>query len=224
MGQNLEGYLSLLETHINKRHTIKDIFQGIYSISELENRKKDKGELGNLIQEFFNLKRNSYSEPDFKEIGVELKCTGMKITRNGLVAKERLILQMINFEDLIHLSFEEAILSKCKKILIVFYKYESDKPFYKWQLIGYGFLNFEEDLSFYYAQIKRDFEIIKQKVVDGLAHQISGKDTVYLEACPKGADSSVVRKQPNSPILAKQRAFSLKNKLLTQIYFLISEK
>ncbi len=177
-----------------------------------------EGEFGNLIQEFFNLKRNSLSEPDFQELGIELKCTGMKSTINGLTAKERLILQMINYEELIHLSFEESILRKCSKILIVFYQYEKNKPFYEWELIGYGFLNFEEDLTIYYQQIKTDFEIIKQKVINGLAHEISGKDTVYLEACPKGADSSVVRKQPNSAILAKQRAFSLKNKLLTQIY------
>ena len=131
---------------------------------------------------------------------------------------------MINYEELIHLSFEESILRKCSKILIVFYQYEKNKPFYEWELIGYGFLNFEEDLTIYYQQIKTDFEIIKQKVINGLAHEISGKDTVYLEACPKGADSSVVRKQPNSAILAKQRAFSLKNKLLTQIYLLIKNR
>lgn len=224
MRHYLEKYLSLLETHIEKKHSIKDIYEGIYTVKDFESRKKDKGELGNLIQEFFNIKRNSASEPDFKELGLELKCTGLKATRNGLTAKERLILQMINYEELIHLSFEEAILNKCGKILIIFYKYEKNKPFYEWKLIGYGFLNFKEDLPSYYEQIKKDFEKIKQKVVDGLAHQISGKDTIFLEACPKGADSSVVRRQPNSSILAKQRAFSLKNKVLTQIYLLLSTK
>ena len=57
---------------------------------------------------------------------------------------------MINYEELIHLSFEESILRKCSKILIVFYQYEKNKPFYEWELIGYGFLNFEEDLTIYF--------------------------------------------------------------------------
>ncbi len=55
------------------------------------------------------------------------------------------------------------------------------------------------------------------KVRRGEAHLISEGDTLYLAACTKGANSSSVRQQPFSDIMAKQRAYSLKSSYMTQI-------
>jgi hypothetical protein len=65
--------------------------------------------------------------------------------------------------------------------------------------------------------IKKDWELIKQKIADGKAHELSEGDTFYLGACTKGANASSVRKQPFSDIPAKQRAYSLKQGYVNHI-------
>ena len=61
--------------------------------------KKRKGGLGELIEErFFHYQMNNDARPDFDKAGVELKVTPYKQNKNGtLVAKERLILTMIDY-------------------------------------------------------------------------------------------------------------------------------
>ena len=42
--------------------------------SSIKINRKDKGDIGNLIQEYwYGIKRNSISEPDFTKEGIELK-------------------------------------------------------------------------------------------------------------------------------------------------------
>ena len=71
----------------------------------------------------------------------------------------------------------------------------------------------EEDL----IVIKKDWEIIINKIKEGKAHEISEADTNYLGACPKGANKNSVRSQPFSSELAMQRAFSLKTSYMTHL-------
>ncbi len=55
--------------------------------------------------------------------------------------------------------------------------------------------------------IKDDWETIIKKIRDGMAHELSESDTLYLSACVKGSGHGKnMRPQPNSEILAKQRA------------------
>jgi DNA mismatch repair protein MutH len=66
--------------------------------------------------------------------------------------------------------------------------------------------------------IKKDWELIKQKIADGKAHELSEGDTFYLGACTKGANASTQsRKQPFNDIPAKQRAYSLKQGYVNHI-------
>ena len=65
--------------------------------------------------------------------------------------------------------------------------------------------------------IKNDFYIIREKVKSGRAHELSEGDTSYLGACTKARTSKDRTVQPFSPILAKPRAYSLKNSYMTGI-------
>ncbi len=65
--------------------------------------------------------------------------------------------------------------------------------------------------------IKKDWELIKKKIMDGKAHELSEGDTFYLGACTKGANATTTRKQPFSDIPAKQRAFSFKQGYVNHI-------
>lgn len=169
-----------------------------------------KGGLGQMIEElFFHYPINSDPAPDFKEVGMDLKATGLKKLASGdLQIKERLVCDMIDYETVILEPFEKSLFYlKCQLMLLIFYLYE--KGVSKWDL-RYIFTVVwkipEKDLLI----IRHDFEVIVNKIRDGKAHLLSEGDTEYLAACRKGQKDDKLRKQPNSDILAHKRAFSLK--------------
>jgi DNA mismatch repair protein MutH len=69
------------------------------------------------------------------------------------------------------------------------------------------------------SQIKRDWEFIRQRVLDGRAHELSEGDTFYLAACRKGSggEKEVLRTQPFSSEKAKARAFSFKQSYVNKL-------
>lgn len=176
--------------------------------SKLQGR--GKGGLGQMIEElFFQYPINSNPGPDFLEVGMDLKATGLKKLRNGeLQIKERLVCDMINYETVVAENFENSLFYiKCHLMLILFYLYE--KGVSKWDLRFLFTVIWklsEKDLII----IKHDFEVIVEKIKRGEAHLLSEGDTVYLAACRKGHKGDKLRKQPFSDILAPKRAFSLK--------------
>ncbi|KGX87013.1 Sau3AI family type II restriction endonuclease [Pontibacillus litoralis] len=181
----------------------------------------NKGGLGQLIEEnHFGYKLNSDSEPDFPEAGVELKVTPYKInTKKGnKVAKERLVLSIINYMTLPYEKFENSMFYKKNKLLLlIFYLYqpkEEIKDRLDYKITHAQLFEFpKKDLNI----IKRDWEIIKEKVNNGLAHELSERDTNYLGACTKGANKNSLREQPHSNEPAMQRAYSLKASYMTAI-------
>ncbi|QFT87681.1 Type-2 restriction enzyme Sau3AI [Bacillus sp. THAF10] len=178
---------------------------------------KSKGTLGNIIEEsFFSYAVNSIAEPDFDNLGVELKVTPVKKNKNGtLSSKERLVLNIIDYMKEFELTFESSsFYTKANKMLIMLYQYEKEQSLGDYRILKVFLNEFsEEDL----AVIQRDWEIIISKIKNGEAHLISEADTMYLSACTKGANKESVRKQPFSPLRAKQRAFSLKASYMTGI-------
>lgn len=65
--------------------------------------------------------------------------------------------------------------------------------------------------------IEQDWQKLMDKIKAGQAHLITEGDTLYLAACPKGANSQSVRRQPFSDIPAMQRAYSLKSSYMTKV-------
>ena len=73
--------------------------------------------------------------------------------------------------------------------------------------------------------IKRDWELINQKIKDGKAHELSEGDTFYLGACTKGSTAiKSFRDQPNNKKQAKQRAYSLKQGYVNHIIANIAQE
>lgn len=189
--------------------------------------KKRKGGLGEIIEErFFHYQCNNSSRPDFDKAGVELKVTPYKINKNGsIVAKERLIITMIDYFAVVNEKFEESHLwNKARLILLVYYLYRQEiksRLDYKIRYVKL-FSPPEEDIKI----LKKDFEIIVDKIRAGKAHELSEADTMYLGAVPKAATSRNRRKQPFSNELAKPRAFAFKNSYMTYVLnnYIISGK
>ena len=185
--------------------------------SILKHNYTGKGNFGQILEKFyFGYDPNSKSEADFFEIGMELKSSPLKqLKNNEYRSKERLVLSIIDYLKIVDQSFDESdFWKKNANILLIFYLHQGgfDILDYLIKLVDeWNFPNTDLEI------IKKDWQLIKQKVADGKAHELSEGDTFYLGACTKGANALSVRKQPFSKIPAKQRAYSLKQGYVNHI-------
>ena len=183
----------------------------------LEHSYSGKGNFGQVLEKFyFGYEPNSTAEADFAQIGMELKSSPLKqLKNNEYRSKERLVLNIINYFNVVNQNFENSdFIKKNASILLIFYLHQA----------GYDILDLiiklVDEWSFPSTDleiIKKDWETITQKIADGKAHELSEGDTFYLGACTKGANASSVRKQPFSEIPAKQRAYSFKQGYVNHI-------
>lgn len=177
-----------------------------------------KGGLGQCVEVYhFGYSINNVSEADFSEAGVELKCTPLKAVKDGsMVSKERLVLNIINYVDEYGKTFEtSSFMHKNALLLLMFYLHVAGvenldlvfKIIRLWSIP-------EEDLKIFMD----DWNIIHDKIVKGLAHELSEGDTLYLAACIKGSKGGANKKpQKTGGVLADQRAYSIKSAYLNQI-------
>lgn len=183
----------------------------------LEHNYTGKGNFGQILEKFyFGYDPNSKSEADFFEIGMELKTSPLKQLRNNEYrSKERLVLNIINYIEVVNQQFEESdFWKKNANILLIFYLHQAGYDILDYLIKLVDEWNFPStDLEI----IKKDWELIKQKIADGKAHELSEGDTFYLGACTKGANANSTRKQPFNDIPAKQRAYSLKQGYVNHI-------
>ena len=185
----------------------------------------DKGGYGKTTEKYyFKYEPNSDAEPDFKEAGLELKCSPLKTLKNGdFRSKERLVLNIINYLKVHEENFEtSSFWKKNAHLLLVFYLHDRDLSLldYLIKLVDdWQYPN--EDLKI----IKRDWEFINQKIKDGKAHELSEGDTFYLGACTKGSTAlKSFRNQPVNEEQAKQRAYSLKQGYVNHIIANIAQE
>jgi DNA mismatch repair protein MutH len=218
VGKSLGDVLASIETEVNVR---------------------DRGNVGTLVEKFyFNHRPPNDHEPDFPLANLELKTTGVIRRNDRYRAKERLVLSMIDYESIIKEEWEtSALLHKCDLMLILVYEYANqvaDRRFVlnpllcsfsgpssrqaqdKEAILELEALIIAEDEL---AQVKRDWEFIREKIRAGKAHELSEGDTFFLGACRKGSggEGESLRRQPNSAISAKSRAFSLKQGYLNKL-------
>jgi DNA mismatch repair protein MutH len=207
---SIQGYAKKL---IN--HTLREITNSPLD-AENHSATKVKGKFGQYLEKhYFGFDNNSDSEPDFKEVGLELKSTPLKKLKNGEYSpKERLVLNIINYETIVSENWEEShFLSKNHLLLLVLYLYETEKVFldYLVKYVALWKIQGEER-----EIIRQDWEKIVNKVRAGKAHELSEGDTFYLGACRKG-HKEAPRKYSSGEIPAKQRAFSFKLKFMKSI-------
>ncbi len=190
------------------------------SLPEGVANKRNRGDLGTLVEKYyFKHIPPTNLGPDFPDAKLELKTTGLVRDKAGKFrAKERLVLTMINYEVIAHEKWEDSyFLKKCKLMLILFYLFSKDIAVQdrKFVLNPLIYRMTEDDK----LVIKRDWEIIHQKVIEGKAHELSEGDTFYLGACRKGTggEKEKLQKQPFSKEPAKSRAFSFKQSYVNQL-------
>ncbi len=201
-------------THVKnlKGRTFGDV-----DVRNLLEGRDHRGILGHVIEEsYFNYKVNPRKGADFEEANIELKVTPVKENKNGTYsAKERLVLNIIDFDSEHKVEFEESeFWKKNQKLLLVFYLFRPDVPKSELAILEAMLYEYpEEDFEI----IRQDWENIQQKVREGRAHELSESDTLYLGACPKGYSKQQLRPQPFNDEPAMQRAYALKQSYMTQL-------
>lgn len=184
----------------------------------------NKGQLGHIVEEgILGYKINSNPEADIANLGIEIKVTGVIMTKNkALKAKERLAIDALNYRDTALHDFEDSPMwAKAHKMLFVFYKYLDGVPYGDMPIIKAAINEFDPvDIEI----MKRDYEYIRSMIESGKADEISEGDTMFLGACTSGTGALVP--QPYSERRAKQRKFCLKQSYFSQLirkYILPSE-
>lgn len=190
------------------------------TIQKYYDNPKNKGWIGNSIEsDWFGLANNSRQEADFSNLGVELKVTPIRQTKAGWSAKERLSLNIFDFNDEYKRTFENAsFLEKANLMELMYYEFIKDEPSPELFIKAATLFNLhklpEEDLLI----IKQDWEIIVNKIKEGKAEKLSDSLTKYLGATTKGSKSEKnMTTQPFSDKKAHRRAFTLKGSYMTSL-------
>lgn len=213
----MSKYKTKEEVHNRAKDIIGKSMIEIYEENGIYDAKpKSKNYVGDAFELWMDVPKNSRAEADLAEAGVELKATPYKILKNGQYsAKERLVLNIINYMEEAKQTFETSSFSHKDTLMeLTYYQHNPNKPKEEW--------TFDESILFSFPKkdleiIKQDWEVIHQAILDGKAHELSEGMTNYLGACTKGASAKSLRDQPFSKIKAKQRAYSLKAGYMTSI-------
>lgn len=213
---NKEEILKFSKKYIGR--TFEDIFS--QELIGYDTEKPNKGAVGNKVEKLYGLKPNPRRDMDFLDfnINMELKCTPIKTLKSGKIRPaDRLILGMIDYSKVHSKRYRRRLNNKINNLLVWSYMKEKGAKNGTYTVDHIFEMKIPNHVM---VQIHKDYNAIAQKVKEGNAHLISGKDTVYLEACTKrsGGPENYYVAQPNSDTKAKSRAFSFKSKAMVEIY------
>lgn len=180
--------------------------------------RNDKGVLGKIVEEgVYHYSVNSRPEADFANLGVELKTSGFNKTRNGLSFKERIPLNVFNYQKVESQKFEESDMwHKCQQLLIALYEYLEGKTYGEMVLQSGFYHTFsKEDIEV----IKSDYNLLQNRIKSGVADTISERDTNYLAACTAGPGHGKEDRTASDHygLFLKPRKFSLKPCYMTGV-------
>lgn len=189
-----------------------------YDVNNRLAHPNNKGVLGQIVEEgIFHYPINSNPKADFENLGLELKTAGVRKNKkaNDISAKERLPLDAINFNTVINTDFEHSdVWQKSKGLLLVLYEFLEKVFKGDFRIINSIIHDFDKNDMLLFEQ---DYDVIVDKIKKGLAHQLSGRDTLYLEACTAGQNKEDKTSQPFSAVMARRRKFAIKASYITAI-------
>ena len=176
-----------------------------------------KGGLGNKIEELhYQIENNSNPKPDVANLNIEIKTNSLKQNLdNEIVPKESVALGMIDFTKLASENFESSsYIKKNKNILFNMYLYNPNHRDYEYKFILIDLIELDEIDK---IVIRRDWELIRDKVKRLEAHKLSQSDTQYLIALTKGQRNQKEQPYLNGRAKAKRRAFAYKKSYIKHL-------
>jgi DNA mismatch repair protein MutH len=181
--------------------------------SDKEHNIKNKGQIGNFIQEFwFGIKPNSDKNPDFTGSEIELKIVPLENSKrvghsSQYLIKERTKICSINYNKIIEEKWETShAKKKLDKLLFVFLLWNDENPLDS-KIVDY--LLYKID-SFHLDKeiIKSDWGIVNEYIFNKKSEEISETLFNYLSASTSG--SGKLQSVPFTSNKIKERSFSLK--------------
>ncbi len=155
-----------------------------YEVTVFKNDKKNKGWAGHTVEHFLGLPINSSQSPNFGSW--ELKTISLKRLKKGnLSIKETMAITMIDPYNVKNTRFEEShLLSKLKKILILSRIWvNQSEP----SSLVYGLHTFNLDNPQIYNQIKADYNLVRDTIVNFGFDKLTGKMGVFIQPRTKGS-------------------------------------
>jgi len=157
------------------------------NLSVPQNLLKNKGWIGQLIETALGVKNNSRPEPDFPELGIELKT--LPVTNKGK-PKESTYVCVAPLTELTGLSYEDSVVAhKLSHVLWIPIQADKSVPL-KQRRIGQGI--FWKPNPQQLQTLVDDFQEITDQIALGNVEQITAHQGKALQLRPKAANSKVL--------------------------------
>lgn len=155
-----------------------------YNVTVFKNGKKNKGWAGHVIERYLELPINSAQSPNFGSW--ELKTICLKyIRKHVLTVKETMAITMIDPYNIERTEFENShLLAKMRKIVIAARIWESQL---EQRSILHSVTTFDLDDEHIYNQIKADYNLVRNTIINYGFSALSGKMGVFIQPRTKGA-------------------------------------
>ena len=155
-----------------------------YGVTVFKNGRKNKGWAGHVIERYLGIPINSSQAPNFGTW--ELKTISLKYLQSGkLTIKETMAITMIDPYNIARTDFENShLLDKMRKILIVariWNNPEEDSS------LLFSLTEFNLDVEEVYNQVKADYDLVRETVIESGFDKLTGKMGVYIQPRTKGA-------------------------------------
>lgn len=155
-----------------------------YGITVWKGDKINKGWAGHVIERHLGLPLNSSRAPNFGSW--ELKVVPLKRNRKGdLVVKETMAITMLDPVEVAAKEFEDShVFTKLRKLVVVSRVFESKA---ETSSLLHTVATFDLDNPLVYAQVKADYNSIREAVITQGFSSLTGKMGVLVQPRTKGA-------------------------------------
>lgn len=155
-----------------------------YKIPVWKNGRENKGWAGLVIEHYLGLPQNSRQAPDFGDW--ELKVVPLRKDSSGnLRVKESMAITMIEPAEVLSSRFEDShIYDKLRSMVVVSRVYESAQELHS---LLHAAAAFDLDDPKIHAQVKEDYERIREKIRESGIDSLTGDLGKLVQARTKGA-------------------------------------
>ena len=162
-------------------------------------RKHTKGVAAKVIEtEYFGIPSNSSENPDFEDLGIELKVSPLRYLDrvNLYTTKERNVIKMVDYNEIAEVDHwtNLKVSQKLKRVLYVLYVHDNNVSAWDWKVVK-TFLWSPNSIQS--EKIQTDYEIMRKKVL--LGENLREGDHKFFATCPKHGGGYLKESPLDSP-------------------------
>ncbi|MBL7145838.1 MAG: hypothetical protein ISS76_16495 [Phycisphaerae bacterium] len=155
-----------------------------YEVTVFKGNKKNKGWAGHVIERHLGVPINSSQSPNFGSWELKL-CSLKRLRKGSLTVKETMAITMIDSYNVANTEFENShLLAKLRKAVIAARIWESQA---EESSILYSVTTFDLGDTELYRQVKEDYELVRNTIINEGFEALTGKMGVYIQPRTKGS-------------------------------------